>query len=479
MSERYVIAVDLGAESGRVMRAGFDGLRIEMTEVHRFPNKPVYVRDTLYWNILDLWQNIKDGIEKAADGYEIASIGLDTWGVDVGMLDSTGKMLSIPVHYRDERTEGAMDWVFERVPRREVYERTGIQFIQLNGLYQVASLSRDGSSLFDAAHTIFTIADLFNYMLTGTAAAEFTMASTWQAVDPRTRDWDRELLAKVGVPVERMAPIVQPGTRLGEYEGIPVIASVCHDTGAAVVGVPATNKNYAYLSSGTWSLLGLELDHAVINDAAYEANLTNEGGYGGTFRFLRNIMGMWLVQQCRAIWAEEGREYSYDDLVRISEEAEPFQAVIDPDDDSFFRSENMPQQIRDYLARTGQTAPDTDGGLVRAIYESLALKYSLVMKHLVDVSGQPVEQLHIIGGGSRNKLVCQMAANATGVPVVAGPAEATALGNAVVQFITYGDLANLDEARQMLAKSIDTTTYQPQNVAAWNEQAQRLAKIIG
>lgn len=478
MTEKYVLAVDLGAESGRVMCAGFDGQRIEMTEVHRFSNTPVYANGTLYWDALRLWHNIQIGIRQAAAEHKIASIGVDSWGVNPILLDNNGHLLSNPVHYRDNRTDGAMSWVFERMPRREVYERTGIQFMQMNGLYQLASMVRDNSSQLKAVGTLLSICDLFNYWLTGTKKAEFTMATTMQLCDPRTKDWDRALFEAIGFPLDTLVPIVEPGEPIGTYEGIPVIASAGHDTGAAVVGIPTTTQEYAYLSSGTWSLLGLELDHPVINDAAYEANLTNEGGYAGTIRLLKNIMGLWIAQQCRNTWAEAGRDYSYDDLVRLAQSATPFQAFVDPDVDDFFHVGDMPEKIRAYCRRTGQMPPESDAQMIRTVYESLALKYRLVLEHLIAVSGQSVERLHVIGGGTNNALLCQMTANAIDRPVIAGPAEATALGNAVVQLIAQGELANLAEARAMLAESIDTVTYEPQDSALWIEQAGRLSEQV-
>jgi rhamnulokinase len=473
---KYVIAVDIGAESGRVMRAEFTGEFLNLTEVHRFSNIPVWVGETLHWDVLRLWGDITSGIHMVGD--KAASIGVDTWGVDGALLDRDGRLLANPVHYRDRRTDGMMDWVFERVPRREVFQRTGIQFMQINGLYQLASLVYNNSPLLEVAQTFLTIPDLFNYWLSGSRTCEFSHATTQQTFNPHTNDWDRETLTAIGLPLEIFPPVVQPGTRLGEYNGIPVIAPACHDTGSAVVAVPTTTENYAYLSSGTWSLLGLEVTEPVINDVSYEANVTNEGGVYGTYRLLKNIMGLWLAQECRAAWAREGDEYEYDQLVLQAEQAEPFRSFVDPDDPAFLPPGDMPERIRDFCRKTSQPVPETVDQVMRTVYESLVMKYRYVLEQLIRVSGRQVDRLHIIGGGSRNALLSQMTANVIGREVVTGPVEATAMGNAVVQLITRGDLGSLAEARQLLSKSIGTATYEPQDVALWNEHYQRFLGYI-
>ncbi len=475
-AKKHVIAVDLGAESGRVMRVDFDGTRLNMSEVHRFPNVPVMAGGTLHWDALRLWKDISDGIRAASAG--AAGIGVDTWGVDFALLDRDGRLLANPVHYRDRRIDGMMEWVFARMPRREVFQRTGIQIMPINGLYQAASLVRDNSPLLDAAHTYLTIADLFNYWLSGAKTCEFTHATTQQMYNPAADDWDRELLSRMELPTRLFPEIVQPGTVIGAYEGIKVILPACHDTGSAVVAVPTTTENYAYLSSGTWSLLGLEVNAPIINDAAYEANLTNEGGVYGTFRLLKNITGMWLVAQCRAVWNARGTTYEYAHLKQLALEAEPYLALIDPDDPAFFAPDDMPAAIQDFCRRTNQPVPQTVGQITRTVYESLALKYRTVLDKLIAVSGKTVDKLHIIGGGSQNDLLCQMTADAIGRPVVAGPSEGTAIGNAVVQLITLGELGDLKQARAMLAETVGTVTYEPKNVAAWEDQYARFKNIM-
>lgn len=471
----HVIAVDLGAESGRVMRADFDGERLSLSEVNRFSNTAVRARGTLYWDVLRQWRHIAEGIAGAPGA---ASVGVDTWGVDFALLDRDGNLLANPVHYRDKRTDGMMDWVFDRMPRREVFARTGIQFMQINGLYQIASLVRDNSPLLDAAATFLTIADLFNYWLSGSKTCEFSHATTQQMFNPARNDWDHELIAACGIPTGIFPPIVQPGDRIGEYNGIPVIVPACHDTGSAVVAVPTTTQNYAYLSSGTWSLLGLEVQTPIINDDSYACNLTNEGGVYGTYRLLKNISGMWLAQQCRAAWAAQGTNYDYAELVKLAESALPFAALIDPDDASFLAPSDMPAAIRAFCGRSGQAAPESVGAVMRAIYESLALKYRYTLDMLINVSGQQVDTLHIIGGGSQNALLCQMTADATGRVVVAGPAEGTAIGNAVVQLIALGELGDLHQAREMLRRTMATVTYEPRDTAAWDAQYERFRGVL-
>ncbi|MBZ0277504.1 MAG: rhamnulokinase [Anaerolineae bacterium] len=477
MAAAHVIAVDLGATSGRVMDVRFDGRRLKMAEVHRFPNIPVTVQGVLYWDALRLWHDITEGIAAVPPG--AASIGVDSWGVDFAFLDRGGRLLSNPLHYRNQHDNTMMDWVFERVPRREVFERTGIQFMPINSLYQLAMLLRDGSPLLDMADTLLTIPDLFNYWLTGSKTCEFTHVTTTQLYNPNKHTWDMDMLARVGLPTRIFKDVVTPGTRIGSYEGISVIVPACHDTGSAVVAVPTTTHNYAYLSSGTWSLLGLELDHAVINDDAYAANVTNEGGVNGTFRLLKNIMGQWLIQQSRSAWMSAGQEYSYEELGVLAAQAEPFWSLIDPDDLLFLPPGDMPARIMAFCRQHGQPVPETPGQITRTIYEGLALKYRHALEQLITVSGQPVERVHIIGGGANNAQLCQMAANATGRLVSAGPVEATALGNAIVQLIALGEIGSLTEARELLSRTEVTATYEPRDTALWDEQYARFKAAFG
>lgn len=476
MKSVSVAAVDLGASSGRVMRVGFDGSRLTLEELNRFPNIPVSVRGSLHWDVLRLWHEIQEGLQRI--GPETRSIGVDSWGVDFAFIDRNGALLANPLHYRDATSDDGHARLSDYMPRREIFERTGIQFMAINSINRMVSLIASGSPLFDAADTMLTIADLFNYWLSGSKTCEFTMATTWQLYNPRQQAWDLELARAIGIPERVLAPIVPPGTTIGAYEGIPVITPACHDTGSAVVAVPTATKNYAYISSGTWSLMGLELDHPIINDDVYHANLTNEGGVGGTFRFLKNIMGLWLVQQCRETWNAQGNSYSYDDLVSLAATVDPFKSLIDPDDHTFFAPGDMPSRIRAYCANHGQPVPQSDAEVLATIYTGLAFKYRFTLDQLIRVSGHPVDHVHVIGGGSKNHLLCQMTANAVGRPVYAGPVESTALGNAIVQFMALGELGSLSEARTLLSRSMITDVYEPQDTWIWNERYAQFVSLI-
>lgn len=455
------------------MDLSFDGRAIALREVHRFPNIPVQTPQRLHWDVLRLWQEITVGIEKV----DAAAIGVDCWGVDYALLDSAGELLANPVHYRDPRTNGAMEWAFERMPRREIFDRTGIQFLQFNGLFQLAASIRDGSPLLEQATTLLTIADLFNYWLTGSKTCEYTEATTLQLCNAHTGDWDRAITAAIGIP-DILAPIVQPGTKLGSYQGTDVIAPACHDTGSAVVAVPATSEHVAYLSSGTWSLLGMELQAPILSDAAYAANVTNEGGYENTYRFLKNIMGLWVVDQCRATWKAAGKDYSFDQLAAMVQSVDPFKTLIEPDDPTFLPPGDMPARVIDYCRRHGQALPESDAELIAAVYVSLAYKYRFVLEQLIAVSGHSVDRLHIIGGGSKNALLNQMTANAIGLPVIAGPAEATATGNAIVQLIAIGELRDVAEARAMLSESTELVLFEPNDRATWDANYERFRDLL-
>lgn len=472
-----VLAVDLGAESGRVVAATLDGKHITLDVAHRFTNGPVQVRGTLYWDILRLWAEIQEGIAACADRHP-ASVGVDTWGVDFALLDRQGHLLGNPVHYRDSRTEGMLEIAFSLVPRAEIFRATGIQFMPINTLYQLLSMAQSKRPAFETAATFLTIPDLLNYWLTGEKACEFSNATTTQCYNPITGDWARDLLSLMGIPLAIFPPIIQPGTRLGEYAGIPVIAPACHDTGSAVAAVPTTTPRFAYLSSGTWSLLGLESPQAVLGDEALAANLTNEGGVCGTFRLLKNIMGLWLIQQCRATWAAHGKSYEYHVLSELARSAPPFKVFIDPDDITFLPPGDMPARIADFCRRSEQTPPDNVGEVARCVFESLALKYRYFLDLLVGVSGQEVDVIHVIGGGSQNELLCQMTANATNRMVIAGPSEATALGNALMQWLALGEIASIDQGRALVRESVKLTIYTPQEVSLWEEAFGRFEQIV-
>jgi rhamnulokinase len=472
MARQIVLAVDLGAESGRVMAVACDGATLTLTELHRFANNPVTIRGTLHWDILRLWHEIQHGLEEGR-AWQPASLGVDTWGVDFALLDEQGNLLGNPVHYRDERTQGMMEAVFARVPRAEVFAQTGIQFLPINTLYQMMSLVEQCSPQLASAATFLTIPDLLNYWLTGARVCEFTNATTTQMFNPTSGTWASGLLQQLDIPAHIFPEIVPPGTRLGTYEGTPVVAPACHDTGSAVAAVPAQVPNFAYISSGTWSLVGLEVQEPVLEEAALAANVTNEGGVSGTYRLLKNVMGLWILQQCRQTWAAAGEHYSYGELVEMAGKAAPLRSLIPVDDERFLPPGDHPQLVRTLCERSGQPLPDSVGAVVRAVLESLALRYRHVLDQIQAVAGSRIEVIHIVGGGSQNALLNQMTANATGLPVVAGPVEATVIGNALVQLITLGEIAGLSQARELIAGMVELERYEPQERDVWDEAYDR------
>ncbi len=470
------LAVDLGAESGRVMAVHFDGKSLRTEELHRFANGPVNVRGTLYWDVIGLWREIQLGIDKGA-ALQPASLGVDTWGVDFSLLDSQGKMLGNSVHYRDARTDGVMEHVFECVSKIEIFNTTGIQFSQINSLYQLMSLVGSDAPQLKMADKFLTIPDLLNYWLTGVKACEFSIASTTQMLSASTGKWAIEMLEKLGIPTHIFPEVIHPGTRLGEFHGIPVIAPACHDTGSAVAAVPTQGKQFGYISSGTWSLAGLEVEHAIVNEQALQANITNEGGVYGTYRLLKNIMGLWIVQQCRATWKAQGESLGYDELVEMAGAAEPFRTLIDPDDQTFLAPGDHVERISAWCLIHKQPVPETKGAFVRSVLESLALQYRRTFDALAALTGQKLEAIHIMGGGSRNDLLNQFTANATGFSVLAGPVEATVLGNALVQLITLGEIRDLAEGRKIIAQGWILNHFEPRDQQAWNEAYGRFLKL--
>ncbi len=475
MIEKTVLAVDIGAESGRVIAAHFDGSRLRLEEINRFPNVPVKAHDTLHWDILRLWNDVQSGIHKAE---RADSIGIDTWAIDFGLFDRVGNLLGNPVHYRDRRTEGMMDAVFAKVSRADVFAATGIQMLPFNTLYQLYSLVQRHDPMLESAARLMTIPDILYYWLTGVPVNEFTNATTTQCFNTGAGEWAFNLLDRLGISERIFAPVSAPGQILGSANGIPVVLTPHHDTACAVLGVPASGSDFAYLSSGTWSLLGLEIDRPVINAEALALNVTNEGGFGGTTRLLKNIMGLWLLQESRRAWANAGDEHSYDELAALAARAEPFRALIDPDDPEFLPPGDMPARIRAYCERTDQPIPADVGAVARCIFESLALKYRYVLDQLRRLTGRSVATLHIVGGGAQNALLCQMTADATGCTVIAGPVEATALGNAMVQLIALGALASVTEGRALIRDSFPLVTYTPRDTAAWEAIVLRFVSYI-
>ncbi len=484
-----LLAIDLGAESGRAILGTLHDDKLALAEIHRFPNIPVRLSDGLHWNILQLWSEIKNAITIAARqcNEQAFSIGIDTWGVDFGLLDRRGALIGNPYHYRDNRTDGMMEQAFRRMPREKIFELTGIQFMQLNTLYQLLAMVAHKSPALDIAETFLTIPDLLNYWLTGEIGCEFSNATTTQCYDPRQCDWSTPLLDAMDIPRRIFPKIILPGTTLGEL--LPhvadevgaqamVIAPACHDTGSAVAAVPARDQNFAWISSGTWSIMGAELREPVITPASLKNNFTNEGGVGGTFRFSKNIAGLWLVQECRCQWAHEGEEISYEELTRMAAQAKSFGAVIDVDDADFLKPGDMPARIRAYCERTGQASPQSKGDIVRCVLEGLALKYRTVLERLEEMIGHKLEPIHIVGGGTQNRLLNQFTADATNRRVVTGPVEATAIGNLMVQAIALGHIGSLADARAVVAQSFETSTFEPQNRAGWDEAYAQLLKLL-
>ena len=482
------LAFDLGAESGRGVLGQFDGERLTLEELHRFANGGVRVLDSLHWDVLRLWNEMKVALSICAPkSTNLAGIGIDTWGVDFALLGSDDVLLGFPHHYRDSRTDGMLEEAFRRLPQATLFERSGCQFLQINTLYQLLSMVVYKSSLLDVAETFLMIPDLFNFWLTGQKACEFTDATTTQFYDPRRNSWSKEICTALSLPSQILPEVVQPGTQLGTLlpsvaaetglPEIPVIAPACHDTGSAVAAVPAQKDNWAYISSGTWSLMGIEVPEPIITDQALALNFTNEGGVENTFRFLKNIMGLWLVQECRRTWAQAGDEMSYDQITQLAERAKPFTALIDPDDDTFLPPGDMPSRIVDYCNHTGQTAPSDAGEILRCALESLALKYRWVLEKLEVVRGSAMEVIHIVGGGAQNRTLCQFTADATRMPVLAGPVEATAIGNIAVQAIACGLIGSISEAREVVRRSFDLITYEPQSSTGWDEAYERFLKI--
>lgn len=487
MSAAY-LAVDLGAESGRVVLGRFDGGRVSLEEVHRFPNTAVKLPDGLHWDILRILSEIKEGVAKAARGVRVEGIGIDSWGVDFGLLDREGALVSNPYHHRDPRTEGLVEEALGIVSKEEIYRTTGIQFLPINTLYQL--LAMRGSPLLEAAATLLMIPDLLNFWLTGEKACERTNATTTQLVDLESGGWSEDLLERFGIPASVLAPIVLPATELGPLlpevadelgtrADLPVYAVASHDTASAVVAVPARGEDFAYISSGTWSLVGVETREPVVTPEAMEANFTNEGGFGGKTRFLKNVMGLWILQECRRQWAREGDEYSYEELARLAKAAPSTGPLVDPDHPAFLAPGNMASRVQSFCERTGQTPPEEPAAVARCVFESLALKYASAIEQAQSLTGRNVGSINVVGGGSRNALLCQLTADASGLPVVAGPVEATAMGNVMVQAYARDRVGSLEEIRTIVRDSFEATTYEPGGDGEeWAGLRERFSKLL-
>ncbi len=487
----HYIAIDLGASSGRVMLGRWDGARFQLEELHRFANGPVNILGHWYSDVLRLWTEIKTGLTRYAAQYDIplAGIGLDTWGVDYGLLDRAGNLLGNPYHYRDSRTNGILEHAFARVPRRRIFEETGNQFIQFNTLFQLYSMVLSADPQLAAADTLLMLPDLFHYWLTGRKACEYTIASTSQMLASRERTWATSLLTALGIPARILPPLVAPGTNLGDLlpdvmnetglrRPVPVIAVASHDTASAVAAIPDLDADSAYISSGTWSLMGIEVGQPIITDETLALNFTNEGGIANTIRFLKNITGLWLIQESQRHWQREGQAYTWDDLLALADEAQPFRSLVDPDAPDFLSPGDMPAAIRAYCQRTGQPVPESVGALVRCCLESLALKYRLVFDSLERLAGHRLHTIRIVGGGSQNHRLCQFTADACERPVVAGPTEATALGNIMVQAIATGHLPDVASGRRAIAASVQRRCFEPQASAAWQDAFARFRTLL-
>jgi rhamnulokinase len=478
MESNSFLAVDLGATSGRVISGSIENGKLVLEDIHKFPNEMIAIHGNHYWNIFHLFRQIKEGLTIASrKGIKPVSIGVDTWGVDIAFVGEDGSLMGLPYAYRNFTTRENTDSFLKQFPLDELYARTGIQTLDFNTVFQLYALQLRQSSQLKAAKHILFMPDAISYLLTGQQVTEYTIASTSQMLNPTTKDFDSKILEYIGVerskfPGEIVFSGHQVGTltqELAQETGlgeIPVIAVAGHDTASAVVSVPAVDHKFAYLSSGTWSLMGLELPEPVVNDRSQKANITNEGGVDGTIRFLKNITGMWILEQCKKEWDLE-HVYSYEELVDLSHKATPFASLFDPDNEKFANPQSMTKAIAEFCRQTGQEIPSTAGEFVRAIFESLALRYKQVFESLKTFATFPIDRLHVIGGGSRNEFMNQLTANSTGVEVLAGPAEATAIGNMMMQAKAVGRFNNIQEIRDFIRTSVALNVYHPQEKAVW------------
>jgi len=498
MADQVYLAVDLGASGGRVVAGVLAGRRLVLDELHRFDNGAVEFGGSLHWNVLGLWQQVLVGLTAARAKYgdAVRSVGVDTWGVDFALLDRTDQMLGNPVTYRDRRTDGQMDRALAQVGRDEIFAQTGLQFMPINTLYQWMALRAARSPQFEAAKSFLMMPDLFHWLLCGEKTNEVTNATTTQFFNPQTRTWAADLLTKLDLPTDLFCPLVEPGTRLGNLrssvaqatglQNVGVVVPGTHDTASAVMAVPAKSvagarPDWCYISSGTWSLIGVETPTPVMSPLCRELSFTNEGGVGNTVRLLKNITGLWLVQECRRIWLQSGTrsaaDLSWDALTRAAAAAPPLVSFIDPDDAAFAAPANMPDAVRDFCRRTGQAVPQSEGEVIRTAIESLALKYRYMLEKLEALVGGRLDVIHIVGGGTQNRQLCQAAADACNRTVVAGPIEATAVGNVLVQAMSAGALGSVAEAREIVRDSFPVETYSPQNAANWDAAYQRFVKL--
>ncbi len=488
MNNNNFLAFDLGASSGRAILGTIANHQLKLTEVHRFENRMVEIDHHFYWNIFSIFDELKTGLKKCIQDFGIQpdSIAVDTWGVDFAFLDKDGMIASLPFAYRDHRTDHAMADFYKIMPKEQLYLKTGIQLMQFNSLFQLFVHQQTKESQYLAGKYLLFMPDALSYLFSGIKKNEFSIASTSQLLKPGQLAYETSLFEAIGVDPSIMQELVLPGTILGTIKPevqketgsseIPVIAVTSHDTASAIVSVPAIGKNWAYISSGTWSLMGIESDRPLISKDIMNLNFTNEGGVEGTTRFLKNIMGMWLLQECRRVWSNK-IEYSWSEMVELSKVAQPFKCLIDPDYPAFLNPADMPSAIIDFCIKTGQTPPETHGEFIRCIFESLAMKYRLTLDSIRSVISYPIEMVHIIGGGANNELLCQYSANALGIPVKAGPTEATAIGNILVQAKAMNRLTSLEEIRKMVGNSFETKTFLPEEATLWEVEFEKFRKI--
>jgi len=485
------LALDLGAESGRAILGTLDKGKIHLSEEYRFLTGPVCIPtqypeeissliggdDSLVWDFIRFWHEIKEGIKLASKKVKLETVGVDTWGVDFALLDKNGLLIANPYHYRDDRTNGMMEEAFKRLPKEKIYNITGIQFMQLNTLYQLLSLSSRNSPLLQIADKILMVPDLINYWLSGKAVAEFTEATTSQCYDSRNGEWSEEIISAMGFPRHLFPEIVPPGTVLGPLRksvaseldcNVMVVAPATHDTGAAVSAIPAESDDLIWISSGTWSIIGMNTPVPVINELSFQNNFTNEGGVNGTYRFSKNVTGLWIVQQCRHQWQNEGKNYSYSELTEMAHKSPHLKSFVDPDFSEFIQPGNMVEKIKTYCNKTAQPVPENDGEVIRAILQGLALRYRYTIEKLEEVSGKKTTTVHIVGGGTKNWLLNQFAADALARKVITGPVEATAIGNLMAQAIAIGDIASWKEGAAVIRSSFDISTFLPGDTTSWN-----------
>ncbi|MCF0234545.1 MAG: rhamnulokinase [Thermoguttaceae bacterium] len=501
MKKSY-LAVDMGASSGRLVVGHFDGRKIDLEELYRYENGPVDMNGSLYWDLPGLWRSVQAGLRAvgAKYGAQIASVGVDTWGVDFAFIGRGGELLGNPYCYRDPRTDGAMERAFKIVPREEIFAQTGLQFMQFNSLYQLMVMKEKNSPILDVAERLLQIPDIFHWLLSGVESNEYTKATTTQCFNPQTRSWAFSLLKKFGIPTNFFPPTTESGTTLGALRpalakdsgltNAKVVLPGTHDTASAVFAVPTRSAlgaaDWAYISLGTWALMGIESAQPVVNDVVAKYNFTNEGGVCGTTRILKNICGMWLLQECKRVWNQQGKknalgeDLGWEDMNVLTANARPFVSFIDPDAPEFLAPSNMPQTVCEFARKTGQWAPESDGAVLRTIVESLALKFRRVLAMCEEIGGKKIETIHIVGGGCRNKLLCQATADATGRRVVTGPIEGTGVGNILMQAIGAGDVADVAEAREIVRNSFEVEEYEPNaaSAAQWDEAYGRFLQIL-